>query len=101
MYCAECRTGPHQATRHCACCEDCGRFGEACKCGCPPRGVKLTARQLNALWEDCQGRDKNSGAPFWTERVLALLDHISIQDAFIAGQAARIKSLIQPALPGV
>jgi hypothetical protein len=40
--------------------------------------VVLTKRQLAALRRDTEGRDNNSGAPFWTERVGALLDHIEL-----------------------
>lgn len=30
---------------------------------------------------DLEGRDNNSGAPYWTERVHALLDHIELLEA--------------------
>lgn len=78
MFCAECRTGPNFATKQCACCEDCGRPYSDCRCNCPPRGVLLTTRQLRELRKDCKDRDNNSGAPYWTERVGALLDHIAL-----------------------
>lgn len=87
IFCAECRCGPHGATGRCGCCEDCHRNGTDCRCGCPPRGVLLTARQLREMRKDLEGRDHNSGAPYWTERVGALLDHIEL--------------LTNPKLPGM
>jgi hypothetical protein len=32
--------------------------------------------------KDLEGRDNNSGAPYWTERVSALLDHIECVEAY-------------------
>jgi hypothetical protein len=40
--------------------------------------VKLSPAQLRAIRKDLEGRDNNSGKPFWTDRCTALLDHIEL-----------------------
>jgi hypothetical protein len=76
-------------------CLHCGRKDCACKnYELPPRGRKLTARELRTMRTNLEGRDNNSGSPYWTERVHALLDHIELQDA-------ELEQVRRPLLPGI
>ncbi len=89
--CAQCRCGKHGADNKCSCCSDCFHLESDCRCYCPPRGVLLSARQLREMRKDIADRDHNTGAPFWTERVGALLDHIEILTSLPGLSAAAVR----------